>query len=385
MKQHVLQSAKVSLYKHGESVCGDYSVGNVMENEPFVLSDGMGSGIKANILATLTSQILYTMARHKRPLPECVETIASTLPICRERHMAYATFSLVTIAEDFTVNLLQYDNPFALWLHEGKSVDYFKKSVFVCGKEIFESQFKLQEGDMLILMTDGVTNAGMGKTMPDGFGPEGVAEFVEKWYREDMSAKQMATLLASVCRDLCLGSPDDDISVVVLKVCAACPLHVVIGPPQNSALDDMFFRRFFSQEGNKILCGGTTAKAAARYLQKSITYDEPIGDIPAIGHLAGVDLVTEGAVTLHGTVELGKKFCGEEPLLWDFASQQDGISCLGRWLFEKATHIYLWVGQAFNPAHEKDAPGNFEQKMQDISCLQNQLLSCGKKVYMERI
>lgn len=160
---------------------------------------------------------------------------------------------------------------------------------------------------------------------------------------------------------------------------------MVIGPPQNSALDDMFFRRFFSQEGKKILCGGTTAKAAARYLQKPITYDEPIGDIPAIGHLAGVDLVTEGAVTLHGTVELGKKFCGEEPLLWDFASQQDGISCLGRWLFEKATHIYLWVGQALNPAHEKDAPGSFEQKMQDISCLQNQLLSCGKKVYMERI
>lgn len=388
MSDFVLQSARVSLLKHDEFLCGDYAINDLHRQGILILSDGMGSGVKANILASLTAHILHTMLAEKRPLAECVETIASTLPVCHERQMAYSTFTALQITKDDFVHLVQYDNPFALLMRQGKRVEYPCDKEEICGKEIYKSTFSLQKDDRIILMTDGVTNAGLGKTMPDGFSLSDVADFIEKWYTDDMSPKRLATLLATTCRDLCLGSPDDDISVLVVRAQPCVFLNLMIGPPEHKEDDDEVMQHFFDQPGLHVVCGGTTAHAAARFLKKKIVSAPQVDPaIPAISYLTGVDLVTEGVITLQRVLKIGHLFASNEPLLWDLPSQKDGASLLSKLLFEKATHIAIYVGQAVNPAHQSQSSLgiDYEAKMELIEKLHDQLQLCEKHVEVKMV
>ncbi len=119
------EAGYVLLNKAGEALCGDrVEVAGDPDALVLVLADGLGNGVKANILATLTAKILATMIAGGMPLDECVDTVVRTLPVCRERGIAYATFSVVRTKPGREVELIQFDNPPIIALRGGALWDY---------------------------------------------------------------------------------------------------------------------------------------------------------------------------------------------------------------------------------------------------------------------
>ena len=154
-----------SLVKYSEILCGDkVELLKTEDSDVVILADGMGSGVKANILSTLTAKILGTMFLNGATLEECVETIGQTLPLCRVRNVAYATFSILQIFNSGEAYLVEYDNPGCIFLRDGRMAELEKRTRTVKDKVITESRFRVRKGDALILMSDGVTHAGVGKS-----------------------------------------------------------------------------------------------------------------------------------------------------------------------------------------------------------------------------
>ena len=148
----------------GEQLCGDHvDVVEQGENSTvIVLADGLGSGVKASILSTLTSKIISTMMAEGLTLEDCVETIAQTLPICSVRGVAYSTFTILHLVDNREMELIQYDNPLVILLRDGKNYDYPKTEMNIGGKKIYKSVVKLLENDIFVAMSDGCPHAGIG-------------------------------------------------------------------------------------------------------------------------------------------------------------------------------------------------------------------------------
>ena len=203
MRNMFMESGFVSLNKHGESICGDFhTMVKNRDNTTVVLSDGLGSGVKANILSTLTAKILSTMMDNNMPIEDCIYTMADTLPVCKVRNLAYATFTILQVNNYDEAYLVQFDNPPAIMLRNGKNFDYDSTRKTICGKEIYESHIKLQTDDTIVLMSDGVTSAGLGKTNQSGWDRNNIISFLEDWSASDMSPQRMAATLADACVDL---------------------------------------------------------------------------------------------------------------------------------------------------------------------------------------
>ncbi|WP_346913924.1 SpoIIE family protein phosphatase [Clostridium sp.] len=349
-----LESGFASINKHGESISGDfYTTIKSKDKTTFVLSDGLGSGIKANILATLTSKILGTMMSSNMSIEESVYTIAKTLPICKVRNMAYSTFTILQIYQRGDAYLAQFDNPSIILMRDGKNVVYDSTRKVMYEKEIHESNIRLSIGDMIILVTDGVTSAGLGRTTKNGWRRESIIEYVQRWYTPDMSPQRMAATIANASMDLYLNSPDDDITVAVFKICERKVVNLMVGPPEHKEDDNKVLKLFFSRKGKKIICGGTTAKIASRYLNKPIVINNNTGseEIPSTACIEGVDLVTEGVITLEKVLYIAKQYSITSNVSLDLKNKIDGASVIAKILFEETTDINFFIGNAINSFH----------------------------------
>lgn len=374
-----------SLIKHGEQLCGDHvEVVEQGENSfVMVLADGLGSGVKANILAMLTSKIISTMMAADLSIEDCVETIASTLPVCEVRKIAYSTFTIIRIVDNEEAEIIQYDNPHVIFLRDGKNVEYDKTITEIDGKQIYKSKISLQENDVFIAMSDGAIYAGVGKTMNFGWQREHIVEFMEKLYDSEYTAKTLCTLLLEECDRLYGGEPGDDTTVGALKIRRRSPVNLLIGPPVDPKDVGKMMAFFFAKEGKHIVCGGTTSKLASEYLQKpmqaQIEYLDP--EIPPTAKIEGVDLVTEGVITISRVLTYAKSYLENNELYSDWSFKQDGASQISRLLFEEATDINFYVGRAVNPAHQNpNLPINFNIKMNLISELSECLKKMGKRI-----
>ena len=170
-----------SVNHYGEELCGDH-VDVVEESENstvIVLADGLGSGVKASILSTLTSKIISTMMSAGLPIEECVATIAATLPVCSVRGVAYSTFTIIHLLNNDTVEIIQYDNPLTILIRDFKNYDYPKTEMNIGGKKIFKSTIKLQENDIFVAMSDGCPHAGIGLAYNFGWKREDIIDFME--------------------------------------------------------------------------------------------------------------------------------------------------------------------------------------------------------------
>lgn len=373
----------VSKNKSGESLCGDQCVvEHSGSRTTVILSDGLGSGVKANILSTLTSTMLTTMLEGNIPLDECVATVAETLPMCRERKLAYATFTIL-MTEGDSVRLVQYDNPSAIVLRGGEVRRYNYSAQFIQEKELHESRLTLDPGDMILLFSDGVTEAGRGITTGAGWEQSAIEEFVTRNYTPELSAQRMAAAVMSCVQSLDLDEMADDATVVVARLRARCPVNVMIGPPENKDDDLSTMRLFFAKEGKHVVCGGTTAKAVSDYLGARIRTLPGSGTetVPPISEIRGVDLVTEGVVTLNATLQIVKRYQRDGMETLRLAGQKDGASRLAEMLLEDATEINILFGNAINVT-QQDGEFSFEKKFQLIQEMRDALRLAGKKVKM---
>ncbi len=375
----------VSLNKDGEQLCGDRVVTERVGDSSAVavLADGMGSGVKANILATLTSKILSTMMANSIDINECVATVAATLPVCKIRKAAYSTFTAVRIADNSEAEIIQYDNPDVIYIKNGRSADYPKSAMLADDKAIYVSRLRLYENDMLVLISDGVIHTGLDGVVDDNWDRDNVADYISQIYNPDMSAKAYATLLLLECRRRYGGVVMDDTTVCVVKIRKRRQINLVIGPPANKEDDEKMMSLFFSKEGKSIVCGGTTAAIAARYLGKELktSLDYIDEDIPPVSEIEGVDLVTEGVLTLNRVLIYAKESLEDSLFCPDWLNKDDGASRIARMLFEEATDINFFVGEALNPAHQNPSlPVIFRNKMRLVMELSECLKKMDKKI-----
>lgn len=374
-----------SILHHGEQLCGDH-VEIVEQNENstvIVLADGLGSGVKASILSTLTSKIISTMMAAGLPIDECVSTIAATLPVCSERGVAYSTFTIMHLINNETVELIQYDNPQVIMLRNSENYDYPMTEINIEGKKIYKSTIKFEENDIYIAMSDGCPYAGSEPTLNYGWKREDIISFMEVMSMNGLTAKNLATMLVDECDKLYANQPSDDATACVVKIRKREPINLLFGPPSNPDDVNRMMSLFFSKAGKHIICGGTTSSIAAKYLGKPIeacTNTEKT-DIPPISKIEGVDLVTEGVVTMNRVVEYAKDYLGENQKYEHWYFRKDGASLICQLLFEEATDINFYVGKAINPAHQNpDLPINFNLKMTMVEELTKCLKEMGKRV-----
>lgn len=373
-----------SINKYGEQLCGDMvQVVKEAETTTFVLADGLGSGVKANILSTLTSKIIATMISEQMSIDECVNTISATLPVCSVRGVAYATFTIIRITNNSVAEIIQFDNPEVIMLRNGKQYEYPVETRIIAGKKILESKIQLECDDMFIAMSDGAIYAGVEQTLNYGWQRENIAEYAEKHHDNSTSAQAMASLIVDACNDLYNNEPGDDTTVGAIRVRKRKAVNLMFGPPREDSELNKMMALFFAKQGRHIVSGGTTSGLVAKYLGKqmetSIDYYDP--DIPPTAKIDGVDLVTEGVLTINRVVEYAKDFLGEKEFYNDWLVKKDGASQIARHLFEEATDINFYIGRAVNPAHQNpNLPIGFNIKMQLVEELSKNLKEMGKTV-----
>ena len=374
-----------SIDHEGEQLCGDH-VDVVEQGEGstvLVLADGLGSGVKASILSTLTSKIISTMMAEGLKLEECVSTIAATLPICSVRGVAYSTFTIIHIVDNAVARLIQYDNPRVILLRGGERYDYPVTERMIDGKRILQSEIRLQEDDVFVAMSDGCPHAGVGTAYNFGWKWEDIADYMSQIVHVGYTAKTLATMLIEECDRLYGGHPGDDATACVVRIRRRVPVELLFGPPRDRDDCDRMMSLFFSKEGKHIVCGGTTAGIAAKYLGKPLraSLRSERSDVPPTGEIEGVDLVTEGVITINKVLEYARDALGENKLHEYWGFHRDGASLICRVLFEEATDIDFYVGRAINPAHQNpELPITFNIKMNLVEELSACLKKMGKRV-----
>ena len=374
-----------SINHEGEQLCGDH-VDIISQGDAstvIVLADGLGSGVKASILSTLTSKIISTMMAEGLPLEECVSTIAATLPICSVRGVAYSTFTIIHLIDNTAAELIQYDNPHIILIRDGEIADYPETELLIGGKKIYKSVVKLQEGDIFVAMSDGCPHAGIGLAYNFGWKREDIAEFMRAIAPAGYTAKTMSTMLVDECNKQYGYHPGDDATACVIRIRRREPMNILFGPPRNRDDCNRMMSLFFSKEGKHIICGGTTSSIAAKYLRKplraSLCFES--SDVPPTAEIEGVDLVTEGVITISKVLEYARDTLGANELYSQWSLQRDGASQICRLLFEEATDINFFVGRAVNPAHQNpDLPISFHIKMKLVEELSELLREMGKRV-----
>lgn len=374
----------LSINHAGENLCGDH-VEKVETDDSLVivLADGLGSGVKASILSTLTSKIISTMIAAGLKLEDCVETIAATLPVCSVRGVAYSTFTIIRIVENKRAEIIQYDNPKVILLRDGENVEYPVERLEIGGKRITKADIQLKEGDIFIAMSDGVEHAGVGIIYNFGWKRSDIIEFMKTFIPVGFTAKTLTKILLDECDRLYDGKPGDDATVCTVKIRSRMPVNLMFGPPAKREDNDIMMSQFFEKDGKRIICGGTTSTIAANYLKKQLIpkleYLDP--EVPPMAEIEGVDLVTEGVITISRVLEYAKDYLKDNDKYEKWSCGRDGASRIARMLFEDATDVNFFVGRAVNPAHQNpDLPITFNIKMRLVEELSECLGKMGKKV-----
>ena len=385
MKMHV-DTAYRSLFKYGEELCGDNVRITRTEDSVFaVLADGLGSGVKANILSTLTSTIISTMLTEGAAMEQAVETIVSTLPICSVRKLAYSTFSVLQIKDTGEAYLAEFDNPACIFIRNGELMELEMTDKEYAGKTVYESRFTVFPGDVLALISDGVVYAGVGSILNFGWTWESVAEWLRKESLKEKSAPRLAAALSQAVKELYMDKPGDDSTVMVARISPRQVVNMFAGPPKNKDDDPKMVRDFMTSSGKKLICGGSSANIAARVLNRSIEtsldYVDPL--IPPIATIQGIDLVTEGVLTLSRTVEILQEYLDHETDSFYFKKldEKNGAAMLAKILLEECTTLNLFIGTAINPAHQNPGlPSDLSIKLKLIDKLCGLMERLGKRV-----
>lgn len=383
-----VDAAFESLNHHGEELCGD-KVEFIRQENTFiaVLADGLGSGVKANILSTLTSKIIATMLSGGAKLTDAIETIASTLPVCNERDIAYSTFTIIQVMPDGICSIAEFDNPFVTIFRDNKLIELEKHPLVVDEKIVYQSDFRARHGDLLVGFSDGVVHAGVGRLLDLGWQYDNIVKFIKDNISRDISPVEMCSKLLNAVDALYMGDIGDDSTVCAIRFKNSNPVTIMIGPPINQSMDAIVVEKLIESKGIKVICGGTTSQIVSfvtgRELKVELDYQNP--SIPPTASIKGIDLVTEGVLTMGKALDLIKKFPFMDRSDKTIAlSKKDGASLLVKMLLEESTEVKFLVGRAINPAHQNpEMPISLGLKLNLIKEMKIELESLGKIVNIE--
>lgn len=301
----------------GELICGDVFLSRRVKEEGrtvVVLSDGMGSGVKANVLATLTASMAINFTVEHREVKKTAEIIMNTLPVCSVRKMSYSTFTIIDIEDDGTTTIVEYDNPSSLVMRGSKVFDPGWEEIVLDseknkGKKLLTCSFKAIKEDRVFFWTDGIAQSGMGsKALPFGWGREEMENYVQKIvrYTPFVASGKLAQKVVNIA---CLhdgDKPKDDSSCGVIYFREPRKLLLVSGPPFEEKNDFDFALKVSRFKGKRIIAGGTTAEIVARELALKFDagMDSADPDLPPVSYVEGITLVTEGILTLGKVAKL---------------------------------------------------------------------------------
>jgi len=305
----------------GEKICGDVFLYRYIKEEDrviAVLSDGMGHGVKANILATLTATMALNFTREHKEVDRIAEIIMNTLPICSERKISYSTFTIVDIESSGNTNILEYDNPSTIVLRGRDIFDPSWKKVVLnkgrnAGKVLRTCSFMPAKEDRIIFCSDGVSQSGMGsEAFPFGWGRDDIAFYASSLVGSEasISAAALSGKIVTMAHKNDGYKAKDDISCATIYFRDPRKLLICTGPPYEKDKDRILAEKVRDYSGKVILCGGTTADIVARELNKAIIdeliFEDP--ELPPESFIDGIDLVTEGILTLQKVNEILKTF-----------------------------------------------------------------------------
>ena len=344
--------------KTGQAVAGDVFISHragAEQRTMCVLADGLGSGIKANVLATLTATMAMKYIGSNMELMRAARVIMSTLPICSRRKIGYSTFTLVDIHSDGQIRVVEYDNPPYVLLAgidriSVEKTQYEIETVSLGRRNLSYSTFRAQKGLRLIVYSDGVSMSGMGTDrMPLGWTDAGAVDFAACQIRHcpQISARQLSREIVGRAMGNDHFSAKDDISCAVINFRDPRKLLVLTGPPIDKTKDQVLAKKIRHYAGRTVICGGTTAGIVARELGRQVHVDLSRFDpqIPPMSQLEGVDLVTEGTLTMSRTAELLES--GRDPEKMD----DNAAVRLVRYFLESDI-IEFVVGTKINEAHQ---------------------------------
>lgn len=342
------------LRKRHQGVSGDTVVIRRLPEEGrlvCVLADGLGSGVKAAVLSTLTATIAARHTAAGRDVRRSAELIARTLPECSVRRIGYSTFTIVDIADDGRARVINSGNPRTVLVRGGSAAAY-EAELIDLGDErsLRAADLQLGEDDRLVFVSDGVTQAGMGRAdLPFGWGEDGLRGCVGTALAGDrrLPARQLAAQVVDAARGIDGGAPHDDTTCCVVHLRRPRRLTVITGPPYEAERDAEIARLVAEPAGRVALCGGTTAEIIGRVLGRPVGIDMRSNDpeIPPMGDLEGVDLVTEGMITLAACARL---LAAGPP--WP-AGRDNGATRLCDLLLDSDV-IEFVVGTRVNEAHQ---------------------------------
>jgi len=282
-----------------------------------------------------------------------------------------------------TARVVAFDAPPVMLLRNRKLWPVALEERSIQGRTVTEALFELREGDWVVFVTDGVLNAGIGGLYPLGWRWEQAGHFIEKNAHRDLTADGLAARVAEAVNELYAGRPGDDVSIAVVKVRHKLTASLLAGPPSERSRDRERVEHFLARPGRHIVCGGSTATMVARELGRTLEVDlsSMTDDVPPVARLEGVDLVTEGILTLTRLSELLRE--GTEPADVQFGI--DGASALLRQVME-VDHVHFIAGRVVNPAHQNPAlPRELGIRMSVVREIAEELRRRGKEVTVEEI
>ncbi len=350
------------IYKHDQKIGGDvFLLSKNPERHQIVatLSDGLGSGVKANVLASLTAHMAHKLSFSGMDLNNSAKIIMNTLPVCKERKISYSTFTIADIhfpsMKDIQVSLVEYDNPSALRFHESEEIAWDRENIDLKRPGAFKqeivkrSSFPMGYGDRLIMFSDGVTQSGMGSALPLGWRLSGVRAFAKEQIAKDpdIASHDLAKAIVQHAYNLDGLSSKDDITCAVVYVRKPRRTLVVTGPPFSKESDEILGEKIRSFQGKKIVSGGTTALIVSRLFHAPLKVDMThwSKDVPPMSSMEGVDLVTEGMLTLSKVAKVLEQRTPRDQL------PDDAVKRFVRLLLD-SDQVSFIVGTKINEAHQ---------------------------------
>ena len=341
----------------GERICGDVFLSKKIEQENrivCVLSDGMGHGVKANMLATLTATMALNFTKEHKEPQKIAEIIMKTLPVCSVRQISYSTFTIIDIEIGGKVSILEYDNPQCTIIREGKVFDPGWQCLLLNEgkntKELLYCSFLPQKEDRIIFWSDGIAQSGLGSDdYPFGWGVEASTKFViEKIKRNPViSARKLSVLTVNKAFQNDNYHAKDDTTCAGIYFREPRKLLLCTGPPIRKQIDKELAETVKNFQGKIVVAGGTTADIIARELdikiEDTLEFDDP--DLPPESQMEGIDLVTEGILTLSKVANILKNYSSDQDL-------GNGPADKMVKMFIRSDEIHILIGTKINIAHQ---------------------------------